>query len=119
MREDFEKLAERMLDFGVAVIGVVEALPRTMTGRHVAGQLLRSATSAGSNYEETCAAESRADFIHKIQIVLRELRESRFWLRLIARARLLPESKWRAPLQEADEMCRIIGKSVTTAKSRG
>ena len=80
MRGDIEKLSMRLLDFSVSVIKQVNTLPRTAVGRHVAGQLLRSGTSAGANYEECCAAESRLDFVHKMKSVLKELRESRFWL---------------------------------------
>ena len=73
-----EELSERLLDLAVRISNIVEALPDTRLGRHVAGQLIRCGTSPGPNYEEACAAESRADFIHKIKVVLKELRETRF-----------------------------------------
>ena len=72
-----DELLERLIDFAVRVGKVVDALPDTRMGRHVAGQLVRSGTSPAPNYEEGCAAESRADFIHKLSICLKELRESR------------------------------------------
>ena len=82
-------LSERLLGFAVRVGKVVNALPATRLGRHIAAQLIRSGTSAAPNYEEGCAAESRADFVHKLSICLKELRESRFWIRLIVESELL------------------------------
>lgn len=79
---------------------------------------MRSSTSAGANYEEACGAESRADFIHKLQIVLKELRESLFWLRIVKRAALAPEALSDPLLQEADELAGIIAKSIITAKRK-
>ena len=111
-----DELSERFLDFAVRIGNVVDALPDTRLGRHVAGQLVRCGTSPGPNYEEGCAAESRADFSHKLSIVLKELRESRYWLRLIVRARLLSDQKMNGLIDESDQLCRIIGKSVATAK---
>ncbi len=84
-----DRLAERLLDFAARVIKLINLLPKTPVGRYIAGQLMRSGTSPGSNYEEACGAESRADFIHKLGIVLKELKESRFWLRLILRSNLM------------------------------
>lgn len=77
-----DDLAERMLDYAVRVMRLIEALPRSHTGKHVASQLLRAATSAGANYEEARGAESKADFIHKTAISWKEVRESHYWLRL-------------------------------------
>jgi four helix bundle protein len=110
-------LPERLLTFGAAVIGVAALLPYTFVGRHVGGRLIRAGTSAGANYDEACGAESRADFVHKMQVVLKELRESRYWLRLIHRASLLPPAAVEPATQGSDELCRIIGKSVATSKS--
>ena len=69
--------------YGARIIKLVESLPNTLVGRRVADQLLRSGTSAGANYEEARAAESKDDFVHKLQIALKELRESNYWLRLL------------------------------------
>ena len=110
-----EDLSDRFLDFAVRIFNVVDALPDTRAGRHVAGQLVRCGSAPGPNYEEGCAAESRADFVHKLRIVLKELRESRYWLRLIVRAKLLPEQKMEDLIDESDQLCKIIGKSVATA----
>jgi four helix bundle protein len=79
---DFD-LEERLLDYSAAIIELVDALPTTRSANHVAGQLLRSGTSALPNHGEAQAAESRNDFVHKMRICLKELRESRRWLKLI------------------------------------
>ncbi|PIU95195.1 MAG: four helix bundle protein [Armatimonadetes bacterium CG_4_10_14_3_um_filter_66_18] len=113
-----DKLSERMLEFASNIVGFTDALPKTRAGRHIAGQLLRCGTSPGPNYEEACAAESRADFIHKLRIVLKELRESRFWIRLVAKRCLLPADTTGPLCAEASELCNIIGKSVVTANER-
>jgi four helix bundle protein len=73
-------LEKRLIDFAVRVIGVVEALPGTRAGNHVANQLVRCGTSPAPNYAEAQSAESRNDFIHKLKICLKELRETRVWL---------------------------------------
>jgi len=99
---------------------VVDALPDRHLGRHVAGQLVRCGTAAGPNYDEGCAAESRADFAHKLSIVLKELKETRGWLRFIVIAELLPEKRITPLLDEAEQLIRIIASSIVTAKaSRG
>jgi len=72
-----DDLAERLLDFTARAGKAIDALPETRLARHIAGQLVRSATSPAASYEEGCAAESRADFVHKLSICLKELRESR------------------------------------------
>lgn len=117
-RCDAQALARRHLRFAVGMIDVVNRLPRTAVGRHVAGQLLRAGTSPGANYEEACGAESRADFVHKLGVVLKELKESRYWLHVILEARLLPAPIVDPWLQECQELCAITAKSVLTAKSQ-
>src|SRR5689334_8327438 len=84
-----DDISERLLDFAVRVLRLVQALPKNTAGRHVGGQLIRCGTSAGSNYEEARGAESRADFVHKLAICWKETRESWFWLRLVHRAALV------------------------------
>ena len=111
-----EELLERLIDFAARVGKVVDALPDTRMGRHVAGQLVRSGTSPAPNYEEGCAAESRADFVHKLSICLKELRESRCWIRLIIKTEMLPEHRMGELFDECNQLCNIIGQSVVTAK---
>ncbi len=113
-----DQLSERLLDFIVKIIRIADALPKTISGRHIAGQLTRAGTSCGSNYEEGCGAESRSDFIHKMSIVLKELKETRFWLRLIHRTKMLSPEEIRPALTECEELCAIIGKSISTARKK-
>jgi four helix bundle protein len=112
-----EDLSERLLDFAARIGKVVDALPSTRLGRHIAGQLVCSGTSPGPNYEEARGAESRKDFVHKLSICLKELRESRFWIRLIAKTELLPETKMSSLLDEVTQLANIIARSIVTAKS--
>jgi four helix bundle protein len=93
-----------------------EALPHTAAGRHIAGQLLRSATSVAANYAEASEAESPADFIHKLKIAQKELKESRVWL--LFASRLLPGSAVEALRQESRELLLMIGKSINTVSGR-
>ena len=111
------ELEGRLLEFAACIGKVVDALPDTRLGRHIAGQLVRSGTSPAPNYGEACAAESKNDFIHKLSIVFKELRESRIWVLLIIRAKLLPKPRMDDVLDECDQLCNIIAKSLITAKS--
>ena len=113
-----DELSERLLGFTVRIIKLVDALPKTSVGRHLATQLLSSGTSPGANYEEACGAESRADFVHKLGIVLKELKESRFWLRVVQQTELLPPPRVEPLLKECEELCKIIAQSVITAKKK-
>ena len=114
-----QELADRLLKFAVRILTVVRALPRGVDSRHVARQLLRSGTAPGANYEEACGAESRRDFVHKLRILLKELKETRYWLRLAARAPLLrPASRLDPILAETEELIALFGKSVSTSRRR-
>lgn len=113
-----DDLSERLLDFAARNIRLVNALPKTLVGRHVGGQLMRCGTGGGSNYEEARGAESRADFIHKLSISWKEIREAWYWLRLIQRAQLLKPSLVQKLVQEGNELAAIIGKSLATARKR-
>jgi four helix bundle protein len=118
MKNKSDELADRFVDFASNIIRFVIGLEKTAIGRHIGGQLARSAASAGANYEEARSAESRADFIHKMQIVLKELRESLYWMRLIEKANLIQSSNLVSLRQEASELANIVAKSIVTAKSR-
>ncbi len=115
LRKD-EELANRLLDFAVRVIKLVNKLPNDKIGIHVGGQLLRCGTSPGANYEEARGAESKADFIHKLGIVLKELKESRFWIKVIIRVPLLQPDKVALLLDECEALIAIIAKSIFTAR---
>lgn len=104
------------MDFSVLVIKGLEALRQHPEGKHLVSQLFRSSTSVGANYEEAQAAESKTDFIHKIQVSLKEIRETVYWLRLAERAGWFEDSWRQKTLKEAEELARILGKSVVTAK---
>lgn len=118
MQNERQDLSERLLDFAADSVKLTAKLNRSAAGRHVGGQLMRAATSCGANYEEACAAESRADFVHKMQIVLKELRESRYWLKLLNRVGISSDISLPSLLKEADELIKIFAKSVITAKAR-
>ena len=111
-----EELADRLLDFAVRVIKLVGKLQKNNIGNHVGSQLLRCGTSPGANYEEARGAESTADFMHKLGIVLKELKESRFWLKVIYIVPLLKPEKLVPLLEECEELIAIIAKSVFTAR---
>ncbi len=113
-----KELSTRLWCFAARVGKLVDALPDTRLGRHVAGQLVRCGTAAPPNYDEGCAAESKADFAHKLNVALKELVESRGWLRFIVIAELLPEIRIGELLDECDQLCRILGKSVATVKGK-
>ena len=109
-------LSERLWDFAARVGKVVDALPDLRLGRHVAGQLVRSGTASAPNYDEACAGESRADFIHKLSIALKEMKETRGWLRFIVKTEMLNEKRIAALVSESEELAAILAKSITTAK---
>lgn len=107
-----------MLEYSVSIIKTVDLLPDTRTGRHVAGQLLRSGTSPYPNHGEAQAAESPKDFIHKLRISLKELRETQRWLKLILRVPLIDKSSSVDELfNETDELIRIFVSSIKTAQN--
>jgi len=111
-----DKLEERLIDFAVRIIRLSARLPRTPAGKHIAGQILRSGTSPAPNYGEARGAESRADFVHKIRIVLKELNETSIWLRIIERSQMLPASLLVDIIQENGDLCRIFASSLKTAR---
>jgi four helix bundle protein len=113
-------LEERLLEYAVRIIRLVDALPGTRAGRHVADQLLRCGTSPLANHGELQGAESRRDFIHKLGICLKEIREARRWLRLVHRVSLLPPPKIDPLLVETEALIKIFSASIRTAeKNKG
>ncbi len=111
-------LEERLIDFAVKVIRVAESLPKTKVGTHIAGQMIRSGTAPAPNYGEAQRAESREDFIHKMKISLKELRETRIWLLMIGRANLLSNEKLDSLLDESNQLISIFVASVNAAKEK-
>jgi len=112
-----QELSDRLWQFAARIAKVVDALPDTRVGRHVAGQIVRSGIAAGPNYDEARSGESRADFVHKVNIALKELVETRGWLKFIILAGLLPAKRVGVLVDECDPLCRILGKSITTARA--
>ena len=110
-------LEDRLIDFAVLVIHLAESLPKTKTGNHIAGQIIRCATSPASNYGEAQAAESRNDFIHKMKISLKELRETKVWLQMIMKAGMIESSaKIEKLIDESNQLISIFVASIKTAK---
>jgi four helix bundle protein len=110
-------LEERLLEFASAIIDLSEKLPDSRASNHIAGQILRSGTSPYPNHGEAEDAESREDFIHKLKVCLKELRETRRWARLIQRKGWTKdETTLSFVLSETDELIRIFFSSIQTAK---
>lgn len=109
-------LEDRLVDFAIRIINVVEALPDNRAGRHISGQLIRSGTSPALNYGEAQSAESRRDFIHKMKIALKELRETLVWLKIIERKPLCAPERLAGITTECHELIAIFVKSINTAE---
>lgn len=110
-------LENRLVDFAVLIIEIVNELPYSKAGNHLGGQIVRSGTAPALNYGEAQSGESRKDFIHKIKIVLKELRETNVCLKIILKAKLLNSfDKINSALKENNELISIFVKSVETAQ---
>ena len=116
--EHAREIGERLLDFGAGIIKAVHGMPQTATARKIEDQLVRSATSVGANYEEARGADSRADFCHKLQIALKEMRETRYWLCLIQKAGMIEGEGINELVKEATELRAILGKAVASARGK-
>jgi len=112
-------LEDRLIDFSVLIIDISESLPNTRAGNHIAGQIVRSGSSPALNYGEAQDAESNNDFIHKIKVILKELRETFVALKIIKRAKLYKnENELEIALKENNELIAIFVATVKTARSR-
>jgi four helix bundle protein len=110
-------LSERLIEFAVRIIELVERLPKTLAGRHVGGELLRCGTSPAPNHAEAQGAESRKDFVHKMSIGLKELRETQVWLKITKRKMAKGiEKELELLLNESDELIKIFVSSIRTAE---
>jgi four helix bundle protein len=112
-----DKLEERLTDFAVRIVRLSVSLPRTTAGKHIAGQILRSGTSPAPNYGEARGAESHADFVHKLRIVLKELNETAIWLRIIELSRIVQPELLADIMKENKDLCRIFTASLKTARN--
>ena len=111
-------LNERLISFAVRIENTSEKLPKTVAGKHLAGQLIRSGTSPALNHSEAQSAESVADFIHKMKICLKELRETMANLKIIRELKYFKNGQLDALIQENDELIAIFVASIKTAKNR-
>jgi four helix bundle protein len=113
-----EEMSDRFLIFAVKIIELGKQLNNTFEGQHTYKQLFRAGSSSGANFEESHSAESTKDFIHKRGVVLKELRESLFWIKLISKSSLIPtdDQKLNFLIQENNELINIIAKSLATTK---
>jgi four helix bundle protein len=110
-------LEERLVDFAVDIIHITDKLLNTKAGIHIGGQIVRSGTSPALQYGEAQSAESRNDFIHKLKILLKELRETRVALKIIKKAKLIQEIEQSDKIfDECNELISIFVKSIETAK---
>ena len=109
-------LDERLIEFASVIIDIAEALPRTVAGNHLAGQLIRSGTAPCLQYGEAQSAESRNDFIHKMKVSLKELRETYNCLRLIKRKEWFAEQLLDTRIDENNQLISIFVKSIETAQ---
>jgi len=116
MSEKKYDLEDRLIDFAIRISDVVEALPNTKLGNHIGGQLIRCGTSPALNNGEAQSAESSNDFIHKLKIIFKELRETRICLKIILRKPLLKPERVNDLVNENNELIAIFLKSIETAK---
>jgi len=117
-QERADQLEERLIDFAVRIIHLSARLPKTPAGRHVAGPILRCGTSPAPNYSEARAAESHADFVHKLRVVLKELNETLVWLRMMRKSELITPALLVDIVDENSQLCRIVTSSISTAEAR-
>ncbi len=113
-----DELKIRTKDFAIRVIKLVSELPKTVEGRAIANQIVRSGTSVAANYRATCRARSRTEFVAKVGIVLEEADETLLWLELIVAAKLLARRRVESLLREADELVAIMTASRKSALAR-
>jgi len=119
MNEKKYDLEDRLLEYAARIIKIVEQLPNSKAGNHVSGQMLRSGTSPYPNHGEAQAAESPKDFIHKLRICLKELRETQRWMKLIQRVPLIRKPELlNDMLKETEELIKIFVTSIKTAERK-
>jgi four helix bundle protein len=111
------QLERRFIRFASSILMLSAELPKTTQGKHICGQILRSGTATAANYGEARGAESRADFIHKLKIVSKELNETTIWLEMIGECALISPGKLTAIVAENRELCRIISASIKTVRA--
>ncbi len=118
MNKPFD-ITERAFEFSIAVLDLVEQIPTSRTGNRIADQLIRAGTSIGANLEEAIAGSSKADFVNKVIIALKEARETSYWLRIVSRKNLAPNASMQPVLQECEEIKKILGSIASKARRTG
>jgi four helix bundle protein len=113
-----QELEERLIEFASRIISMVESMPKIITAKHIAGQILRSGTSPALNYGEAQAAESPDDFLHKMKVCLKELRETFVSLKIISKQTWFPAAKLTPLLAENNELISIFTASTRTVSSK-
>ena len=113
-----DQIEDRLIDFGAQIILLSGKLPLSQAARHIAQQMLRSGTAPAPNYGEARGAESRADFVHNLDIALKELNDTKIWLKKIIRAQLAPAEAVSLTLNECQQLARMLNASVQTARRR-
>jgi four helix bundle protein len=111
-----QDIEDRLVTFAIRIVNLCDALSNSRSRNHIGGQLLRSGTAPAAIYAEARSAESTNDFIHKMKLCLKELNESRIWLRILMGANLVKTNKLSDLHQECIELCRVFGASIETAK---
>lgn len=118
MKDRKYDLEDRLVKYAVRIIRITESLPQSYAGLHLGKQLLRSGTSPAANYGEAQSAESKKDFIHKLKIGLKELKETRIWLKIIAASELIkPKDRVSSLLMETEELIAIFFRSIQTSRT--
>lgn len=115
MARNFD-LEDRLISFSVTIIKLTEQFPRSFSGTHLASQMVRSATAPSLNYGEAQAAESRSDFIHKMKVALKELRETSVSLRIVLQLNWPVAESLTRSIKECNELVSIFVKSIRTAE---
>ena len=112
-----DDIQERLIQFAARIIKVCNELPKTLAGKHIAGQLLRSGTAPAPHHGEARSAESPADFVHKLKIAVKELNESEVWMRIIIASNIMTQNQLASLLDECHQLQRILNASIKTARN--
>ncbi len=110
-------LGDRLIDFAVRIVNTAEKMPTTVTGKHLASQIIRSGSSPALNHGEAQASESVADFVHKMRICLKELRETMANLKIIRELNYFNDGQLDGLIQENNELIAIFVTSIKTAQA--
>jgi four helix bundle protein len=116
--EKGNELQERLIEFAVRILSLADKLPSTPAGKHIRGQIIKSGTSPAPNYSESRGAESNADFIHKLKVVIKELNETLVWLEIIVRSKMLKLNLLENLIDENEQLCKIISSSIATTQKK-